>query len=91
MEHDDERRVEHPAAPEQVGSGFGEGQERPDIGDEAEEEHEGSFSEGQEDLPEGAEAHKKGRFSEGEEELPDTVEKETERRFSEGQEHTPPD
>ena len=91
MDRNDETRPEHPAAPEQVESGFETGQERPDIGDEAEEAHEGRFSEGQEDLPEGPEAHKKGRFSEGEEDLPETPEKEAERRFSEGQEHIPPD
>jgi hypothetical protein len=90
MDHHREGHDEHAAAPEQVESGFETGQERPDIGDEREEEHEGRFSEGQEEIPEGPEAHKRGRFSEGEEDLPETPEKDVERRFSEGQEHTPP-
>jgi diguanylate cyclase (GGDEF)-like protein/PAS domain S-box-containing protein len=84
-EHD-----EHPAAPEQVESGFEEGQERGAAGHEHEEEHEGRFSEGQEKLPEGEEAHRRGRFSEGEEDLPETPEKTVERRFSEGQTEEPP-
>jgi diguanylate cyclase (GGDEF)-like protein/PAS domain S-box-containing protein len=85
-EHD-----EHPAAPEQVESGFEEGQERGRPGHEHEEEHEGRFSEGQETRPEGEEAHRRRRFSEGEEDLPESPEKTVERRFSEGQEgETPP-
>ena len=58
-----------------------------------EEEREGRFSTGQEDVPEpDAKQHHHGRFSEGEEELPDSdPEKHAERRFSEGQDDTPPE
>jgi hypothetical protein len=78
----DERR--HPARPEQTEHGFAEGQAV-----EPEDEHVGTFAEGQAVAPDAPEEEEIGRFSEGQEELPETPEKEVERRFSEGQEIDP--
>lgn len=78
---------EHPARPEQIDEGFGEGQEsEPDT---PEEEHVGTFAEGQEVPPRTEEEEHIGRFSEGQELEGETPEKVVERRFSQGQDAGP--
>jgi hypothetical protein len=77
---------EHPAAPEQKGSGFAEGvDQKPDP---PEEELEPDFARGIRQGPE-SDLEERGRFSEGVEQLPDDPEKDVERRFSEGVERSP--
>jgi hypothetical protein len=85
---DDERipEHEHPAAPEQIHSGFEEGADhKPDTPDE---NLEPDFARGIRQGPE-VEVEHRGRFSEGAEELPETPDKVVERRFSEGVEESP--
>ncbi|HUA05136.1 MAG TPA: hypothetical protein VMB27_14625 [Solirubrobacteraceae bacterium] len=77
-------RPDHSADPEQPRpeEGFGEGQSNPEAFPE--EEHVGSFAEGQEELDD--DDRRKGRFSEGQEELgEDDPEKHIQGRFDEGQ------
>lgn len=76
----------HPSDPEQPEGGFAQGQADPEA--YPEEEHVGSFSEGQEELGEDdPEKHAEGRFSEGQEELgEDDPEKHIRGRFDTGQE-----
>jgi hypothetical protein len=77
---------DHPAAPEQQKTGYGEGLDhKPDTPDE---HLEPDYARGLREGPE-AELEHRGRFSEGAEELPETPDKVIERRFSEGIEESP--
>ena len=80
-------RPDHTADPEQpLVAGFAEGQADPEAFPE--DEREGRFSVGQEELgEEDPEKHHRGRFSEGQEELgEEDPEKHIQGRFDEGQE-----
>jgi len=74
-------RETHPAQPEQVETGFGEGYS---PGRAPDAEHIGTFAEGVDDKPDTPEEKLVGNFATGVDEHPDSPEETRERDFAEG-------